>query len=193
MDCSFPPLSYLPPIRSHSYLIPSQFSPAPHLLSRCKALPTWTSPAPTACQPPPLVPAPRAACLFLLSLPYQFSPHFAALGLHPDLCCPLGGSPVMGPFEYLCPCLVLPDFSSESWHCPVWCPCRVVFREKARGQVASTPWQSRSLVLAPRSLAIPAPFRQRINNTLPYSYLPSNIIIQLVYSIVMCFNNRLGK
>ena len=40
-----------------------------------------------------------------------------------------------------------------------WCPCWVVFREKLRDQGASTPWHLHALVLAPRYLAMPAPFR----------------------------------
>ena len=41
------------------------FAPSTHLLSRCKAPPTWTLPAPANLQPPLLVPAPHAACLRL--------------------------------------------------------------------------------------------------------------------------------
>ena len=62
LECSFPPLSYLPPISSLSSLKPYQLSTAPHFLFGCEAPPTWTSPAPAARQPPPLVPVPRAAC-----------------------------------------------------------------------------------------------------------------------------------
>ena len=85
-DRSFPPIYYLFPIRSRSSLKPSQFSPAPHLLYRCEAPPTWTSSAPAARLPLPLVPAPYDACLHLLPLPCRFAPPFAALGLHPGLC-----------------------------------------------------------------------------------------------------------
>ena len=69
LDRYLPPLSYILPIRSRYYLKPSKFSPATHLLSWCKTPPNWTSPAPAARQPLPLVPAPRAACLHLLPFP----------------------------------------------------------------------------------------------------------------------------
>ena len=115
----FPPLYYLLLIRSRSSLKPSLFSPAPHLLSQLKAPPTWTSPAPAACQPPPLMPMPHAACLSLLPFLYLFSLPFASLGLYPGPCCPMGVSPVVFPSTSLCPCPVLPEFFSESWHRPV--------------------------------------------------------------------------
>ena len=44
-------------------------SPAPHLLSRCEALPTWASSATATRQPLFLVPAPCTACLRLLPFP----------------------------------------------------------------------------------------------------------------------------
>ena len=64
-----PPLSYRLPIRSRSSPEPSRFSPAPHLLSRCKAPPTWKYTTPITRQPPPLFPAPRPACLVQLPFP----------------------------------------------------------------------------------------------------------------------------
>ena len=45
LDCSFPPLSYLLPIRSHSSFNPSEFSPPPHLIFCCEAPTTLMSPA----------------------------------------------------------------------------------------------------------------------------------------------------
>ena len=84
----FTPLSYLLPIRSRFSLKPSQFSPTTHLLSRCKAPRTWTSPAPAAHQPLSLVPVPRAACLHILPFLCLFAPPFAALSLHPGPCWP---------------------------------------------------------------------------------------------------------
>ena len=115
----FPPISYLLPIRSRSSLKPSQFSPVPSLLSRCKAPPTWTLPAPATRQTLPLVPVSCVMCLHLLPFPCQFDPPFAAVGLHPGSCRPLGGLPVVCPSTSPCPCLVLPKLSSKSWHCPV--------------------------------------------------------------------------
>ena len=85
----FPPLSYLPPISSCSSLMPYQFSPASNILSWCEAPPTWTSPASAACQPPPLVPAPRTECLHLLPFLCRLAPTFAVLGLKPGPSLPL--------------------------------------------------------------------------------------------------------
>ena len=93
----FTPLSQLFLILSRSYLKTSEFLSAPRLISRCKTPPTWTLLAPTACQPPPLVPAPHDACLRLLMFPCWISPPFADLGLNPGPCRPLGGLPVAGP------------------------------------------------------------------------------------------------
>ena len=62
------PSNVLPPSRKHQFIIISIslcVAPNTHLLSRHKAPPTWTSPAPTTCQPPPLVSASPAACLHL--------------------------------------------------------------------------------------------------------------------------------
>ena len=118
LDHSFPPCSHRLPIRSRSLLKPN-FSPTPQILSRCKAPPNWESPSPATHQPPPFVLAPRAACLRLLPLLFHCAPPFAALGLHPVPCQPLGGLPLMGPSASLCPCLALPEISSKYWHPPV--------------------------------------------------------------------------
>ena len=119
IDRSFPPLSYLLPIRSRSYLKPTKFSTAPHLLSRRKAPPPGILTASAARQPLPLIPAPCVACLHLLPFPCRFDPPFAALNLHPGTCKPPGGSSVADPSVSMYPCLVLPSFSSKYWHRPV--------------------------------------------------------------------------
>ena len=65
-----------PPISS---CLPSphlSVAPAPHILSRCVAPSTWTLSSPATLQLPPIVSAPRTACLSLLSLPRPFSPRF---------------------------------------------------------------------------------------------------------------------
>ena len=115
----FPPLSYLLPIRSRSSLKPSQFSPVPHLLSRCKAPPTWMLPAPATRHPSPLFRVPCVAWLHLLPFLCQFDPPFVAVGLHSGPCRPLGGLPIAGPSASPCTCLVLPKLSSKSCHHPV--------------------------------------------------------------------------
>ena len=118
LDRYFTPLSYLLPLRICSSLKPFQFSPAPHLLSRCEFPPTWMSPAPAARQPPPLIPVPSVVCLHLLPLLCRFVPPFSALGLYPGPCWPLGGSPDVGTSVSLCLCLILTELSYESWHRP---------------------------------------------------------------------------
>ena len=54
MDLSFLPLFYLLPVCSLSTLNPSQFLTPTHLLPWCRAPPSWTSPASTACTCAPL-------------------------------------------------------------------------------------------------------------------------------------------
>ena len=71
---------FLPPHHPQPFIIRiHSFTPAPHLLSRCKAPPTWTPPAPATRQPPPLVPEPRVVCLRLPPVPVP---------VRSPLCCP---------------------------------------------------------------------------------------------------------
>ena len=63
-------LLFIPPPHLQLFIVrPLSFTPITHLLSWCEAPPTCTLPAPTTRQPPPLVPAPRAACLCLPPFP----------------------------------------------------------------------------------------------------------------------------
>ena len=112
----FSPLSYRLPIRSYSLSKPSHYSPAPHLLTWCKAPPTWTLPVSSTCQPPPIVPTPAPCACVCRRFPLRCAPSFVSLWLHPCPCQPLGGLPVMIPSAPLCPCLALPELSSEFWH-----------------------------------------------------------------------------
>ena len=69
--CSFLPP---PPSVAIHHQSPQSFSLANHLLSWCKAPPTWTSLIPATLQPPLLFSAPRAACLCLTPLPWMCAP-----------------------------------------------------------------------------------------------------------------------
>ena len=154
---STPPFSPLPclgihlplfPTTSLSVAIPHQIlliSPTSHLLSQCEAPPTLE--LPPTCQSP--ASAARPCCLRLPPFLCRCVPPFAALGLHPGPCCPLGGSPGAGPPAPLCPCLILPEVFSKSWHCPFLDFCWVPLYVSARGQYASTPWKSLALAFAP--------------------------------------------
>ena len=147
--CSFPPLSYPLPIRSRSSSYLSCLHPLPTSSPGAKRRPPGRCP-----HPPPaslrcssLLPDPHACVC--RRLPCRFVTPFSAFGLHPGPCWPLGGVPVAGPSESLCTWLVLPEFSSKPWHCLVLGVSQVIFFEKARGQGASTSWNSCALVLAP--------------------------------------------
>ena len=140
-------------------------------------------PAAAARQPPPPTslrrssqrPAPRA-CVYCRSRDGSLPP------LPPSACTqvpfvPWGGRPSRVP-----PCLYVPALSSPSSP-PIlsivrfWCPCRVAFREKASSQGASTPWQSRALVLSPCYLSMPATFRIIVPPPLPP--LPSPLVVMI--------------
>ena len=160
MDRSFPLLSYHPP-HPQPFLFGSiLFTPNPHLLSRLKAPPTWNLPATSTLQTTPFVPAPCAACLCLLPFPCRFAPPFASIDLYPGNCQPLGGLLVAGPSASLCPCLVLPEFSSESWHSLV-----LVFLSGGFSRKVKIPGRLQSPAVAcpgplsPRYVAMPAPCR----------------------------------
>ena len=102
------------------------FAPDFHLLSFRESPPTWTSPAPATRQPPPLVSVPHAACLHLLPFTVTVHPPFAALGLLPGTCQPLGGSSVTGTSVSFVPplhpsCVLLCILaSSGSWFLVGW-------------------------------------------------------------------------
>ena len=90
------------------------------------------------------------ACVYLHVLPVHPPPPLYALSLLSGPCQPMeGGSPVAGPLASLCPWLVLlvapPSLGI------FWCLFFLSggFRKKARGQGASTPWQSLALYLTP--------------------------------------------
>ena len=156
------------PINFH--LLPTSFSNANRFSSRRRL------PPPPACQPPPLVPAPHAAYLSLIPFLCQFSPPFTALGLQPGPCRPLGGLPDVDPSASLCPCLVLPKFSFESWHRPVLVSLSGVFLQKGE-----QPSLLHFLAVArpgprPPYFAIPAPFRLHVSPS-PSPPLPSPFFI----------------
>ena len=76
VDCSFPSYILLPPYQQLFIIVAfSLFSPSSHFLSWCEAPPTWMLLVPDNCQPPPLVSAPRAACLHLLTFTLTLRPH----------------------------------------------------------------------------------------------------------------------
>ena len=107
-------------------------------------------PPPTA---PPLVSAPRAACLRLPPCTACAPPPpLFSLSLISGPCHPLGGFSHSG---FLCVSLPLtcpPSCSAVYWHLLVFVFfVRCFFCEKARGQGASTPWQLLSLSLSPPS------------------------------------------
>ena len=140
LDCSFPPF-FLSPTNPEPFIIKNLlFVTAPRLLSLCKAPPTWMSPAPATRQPLPLIPAHRAKCLCMPPFPGMVRSSFSALGLHPDPCHLLGGSPVQGSSAPLFPCIAL--LSSPPNSGIVWSlvSCWVDFCARARDQGASTPW-----------------------------------------------------
>ena len=123
------PLSFYGSFVSPSFLLPPypqlfvaralSFTPSPRILSRCKAPPTWTLPAPppASLRHSSLCPAPHA-CVSRRFLCRFVSP-FVSFGLNPGPCKTLGGLPVAGPSAPLCSCLALPEVSSKSWHRPV--------------------------------------------------------------------------
>ena len=126
-----------PPSIAVHHQIPISFAPAPHLLSRRKAPPTWTSPVPTSLCRLSIRPATRAyICLCSCDCD---PPPFSALGLLPGLCWPLGVCLSRVP-----PLLCDPAFPSPSSPPN---PCivrslvsfRVDFCGRVRGQDASTP------------------------------------------------------
>ena len=150
MDHLFTPISYCLTICIQLLSDPSRFSSAPHLLSRCKAPPTWMFPAPTTPKPLPLVHFPRSACLRLL--PFHGTVHSPLFHPRPSprsLSAP-GGLTRHGslrasmslprPPRVLLRILAL----SSPWYC-----CRVDFRVRSRGQGASNTRQSHFLVLTP--------------------------------------------
>ena len=148
---SFVSPSFLPPPYPQPFVIIAlSFISNLHLLSRCEALTTWNFPLTATRHPPPLVPAPRAVCLRLPPFPVLVrSPHFRPWPAPRYLSSPGGFYLLQVP-----PHLRIP--ASPSTISPLnigivqsLVSCQVVFRERSIGQVASTPGQSRALVLAP--------------------------------------------
>ena len=149
MDLHFP----LFPTAAPSVAIPHQsplVSPAPHLLSRCKSLLTWLPPSPATCQPPPLVPVPRAVCLRLLQLPLRSAlPLCRSWPATRSLSASRGVLPARVPPRLFVPASLSPRSPPNPGIVRSLVSCWVGFRARERGQVASTPWQSHALVLAP--------------------------------------------
>ena len=132
---------------------------------RCLSL----RPAPRACiccrsRVGLLSPLPPSACTQVPVLPWGVRPS----RVPPRICVPDSSSPSSPPN------LGIVRF---------WCPCWVAFREKARGQGASTPWQLCALVLAPHYLAMPAPFRLPISLP-PFPPLPPPLGVMIPYPSV---------
>ena len=147
------------------------FVPAPQLLSRYKAPPTWTSPAPATRQPPLLVSAHCTAYLRLPPFPVTVSPsHFLPSALSQFPVIPW----VIFPYQVhpypLCLQLTLPELSSESSHLLV-----LGFLSGGFLHEGERPGRLHSLAVAlpgpcsPRYFYIMAPFR------LPGSPPPSPI------------------
>ena len=113
----------------------SMFAPALHLLSWCKAPPTWTSPAPATRQPLPLVSAPNTLRHYTRTCTVTVCPAtFAALGLLSGPFCPLGFRPPWVLPSPLYPRIALPECSSFAWNLLVFgFSVRWIF---ARGQGA---------------------------------------------------------
>ena len=148
-----------PPFRSSSSLKPSQFHPLPNSSPGAKCCPPGSCP-----DPPPasvhrssLRPTPHV-CVCCCSCDGLLPPF-------PPLACtkvPVG-SWLFCPL-HVPPRLYVPTLSSLSSPPNIgivrfWCLCRVDFHKNMRGQGASTPLQSHYLFLAPRYLAMTAPFR----------------------------------
>ena len=159
MDIFFPlfPTSYLSvavPIWS-----PINFHPLPASSPGAKRCPNGRRlhPPPTSLRRSSLRPAPRA-CVCCRSFAGLLSP-FPHLSCTQVLVVPWGVCPLRLPPRLYVPKLSSPSFPPNLGIVQFWCTCQVNFREKARGQGASTPWQLRALVLAPRYFSMPAPFR----------------------------------
>ena len=115
---------------------------------------TWTSPAPASRQYPPLVPAPRAACLRLLPCPACAPPPISALGLISGICQLLGGLACRGSLRIYVPLPSPTGCSPVSRNLLVFGFLSGGFSRKGeRPEGASTPWQ----LLAP--LPSPSLFR----------------------------------
>ena len=132
LDFSFSPLSYLLPIFSRSYFNTSEFSSPPHLISCCEAPITLMSPAArhqaastasTCAQSRvPTLDAVTVLVRYPLWIPQLAS---RSLSTHRGLAC-------LRPSAYLFYCLVLPEFSSESWHRPVFVSLSCAFSKKVK-------------------------------------------------------------
>ena len=112
--------SFLMPPHPYMFLVKSLlFHLLPTSSPSAKLHPPGCCLPPATRQPPPLIPAPRAACLLLTPFLCRWAPPFAAIGLHPGPCRPLGGSPGRGPSTPMCTYLVFHEVSSNSWNIPV--------------------------------------------------------------------------
>ena len=152
--------SFLPPPHPYPFLFQSFwiFTPSPPNILFLSAN-HLDVPPPETRQPPPLVPLPCAMCLHRMSLQWWCDLPFDTLSLHTNPYQPMGDSPVAYPPRLCVTALSSPSFPPNIWIIRFWCPCRVPFRKKARGQGAYTPWKSRTLVLTTRYLTILELFR----------------------------------
>ena len=128
------------------------------------------STTPATCQPPPLVSAPRAACLRLPPFPDSIRLPFSALGLHPGPCQTLGGSPIVRNSVSVCLRFSLPMYIPMYWHIMVFGFCQVVFL--MWGQEAMAP----PLPGSQSSRSFPPPPPPPPASTLPnplFVYIPS--------------------
>ena len=114
LDIFFHFLSYRLSISISSYHL--SLATALNLLSRRETPSTWKLYPPNTLQPPPLDSDPCAVCLHLLLFPAFFRLTFAALGLHPGPCKPLGVRPFAGTSISPMPLPLLPVFFSDLWH-----------------------------------------------------------------------------
>ena len=88
------PPSYRPPPVAFVVVSNLSLTPAPHLLSRCGTVSTWTSTTPATSQTQLLVSVPRTMWLLLPPFPAPVCPPFSDLGLRPGPYHPRGGFPV---------------------------------------------------------------------------------------------------